>query len=372
MINLQQFTSVLIKNDLGPVIEVPCSYLKDFFNYLWDSKRIQIENPVNEAVAMGLATGSYLSTGKIPIVAIQNSGFMITLNAITSLNQIYEIPVFFMISWRGEEKDAPEHNITGKNLIAYLKTFKIPNQIINEKKYRQQIKELVLQAKKTKKPVAAIIRKNIFESYKSKPDDVSKFEMTRYDAISIIKQKTKNRVIFLSSTGFPTRDSFAAGDTPDFYMVGSMGHTLSTSLGIAANTRKKVIIFDGEGSAFMHLGGFSSFNSLRHKNLIYIILDNERYESTGNQKTCFRSINMLNLAKIFGFPKAFKVVRKKELEKLIEKAVKDNQSYFIQIKLRTGESHPSKRVSDVYTCSQIRDRFMKQFKNTREKWRKKK
>src|SRR3972149_7731474 len=92
MIHPRDFVRQLIKNDLGPVVEVPCSYFKDFLNYLWQSREIEVINPVSENIAIGIASGSYLGSGKIPILAIQNSGFMSTLNALTSLNQIYNIP----------------------------------------------------------------------------------------------------------------------------------------------------------------------------------------------------------------------------------------------------------------------------------------
>ena len=93
MIDSNDFTPHLIRNNLGPVVQVPCSYLKDFLNYLSDTKRVELINPANEALAMGIASGYYLSTGKVPIVAIQNSGLMNTFNALTSLNQMYNIPV---------------------------------------------------------------------------------------------------------------------------------------------------------------------------------------------------------------------------------------------------------------------------------------
>ena len=89
MIHSKDFTTELIKNNLGPVIEVPCSYFKDFLNYLWESKRLEVINPANEALVMGIASGYYLSTGKIPVVAIQNSGFMNTFRSDSGFIKIF-------------------------------------------------------------------------------------------------------------------------------------------------------------------------------------------------------------------------------------------------------------------------------------------
>lgn len=361
MIHPKDFTNALIKNDLGPVVEVPCSYFKDFLNYLWDSKEIEIINPVSEGVASGIASGYYLSTGKIPVLAIQNSGLMNTLNALTSLNQIYDIPLFYMVTWRGEGgvgKDAPEHDITGGDLLKILKTFNLPYEIIDQKKYPAQIKKLKQVALRTKKPVVLIIKKNTFEPFKN-PLKKSRYEMSRMDAIKTIKNTLSKKVAYISSTGFPTRDSFNAKDTPDFYIVGSMGHAFAIALGVSANTNKKVVVLDGDGSSLMHAGGLASFDKKKNKNIIYIVLDNESYESTGGQVTVSANVDFKSLAKAFNFPTYSLVKSKKDLLKIIKIAYKSKNSSFIHIKIRNDEGKESKRVSDVYKMPQVTKRFMK-------------
>ena len=365
MIDARDFTGALIKNNLGPIVEVPCSYLKDFLNYLQDTKKIEVINPVNEAVAMGVASGFYLSTGKIPIVAIQNSGLMNTLNALTSLNQIYDIPVLYLVTWRGEGgkgHDAPEHDITGKNLEKILKTFDLPYEIIEENKFKDQIKKLSQLAKRTKKPVALIIKKNTFQKYMGVSKN-NKYEITRFEAIKIIKETITNS-IFISTTGYPTRDSFAAKDTKDFYIVGSMGHAFSIGLGVSLNTKKKVVILDGDGSSLMHLGGLASFNPKKNRNILYFVLDNESYESTGGQATVSANVDFRLLAKSFGFKNVFKSRTKIEFKKVLDdlRNAKETEAAFIQVKVNNEKKSERERVSDKYTCLQIKDRFMENVK----------
>ena len=98
LVHPKDFTKALLQKQLNPVVQVPCTYFKPFIDYLLDTNAIEVVTPVNEAIAMGIAAGRYLATGNIPIVAIQNSGLMNTLNALTSLQQIYEIPVFYIIT----------------------------------------------------------------------------------------------------------------------------------------------------------------------------------------------------------------------------------------------------------------------------------
>ncbi len=365
MVNTKTFTKILKANLLGPIIEVPCSYLKHLFDYIWDSGVIEIINPVNEALAMGIASGYYISSGKIPIIAIQNSGLLNTLNALTSLNQIYHIPLFYLITWRGEQGkgfDAPEHDLVGANLQNILKVFDIPYQIIDEKKYATQVKKLKNIAEQIHKPVALIVRKNTFIPYKRKSvKNNSDYGMTRYGAISVIKTITRDKALFISSTGFPTRDSYNIYDSPDFYMVGSMGHAFSLALGISPQTHKKIIIFDGDGGALMHLGGLASFDPKKYKNIIYIILDNQKYESTGGQPTVSNKIDFMLLAKAFNFKQRFDINEKLNLKKSILYALKTKNSSFFHICINNTQGDIGRRVSDSYSCVQIKERFMKEF-----------
>jgi len=364
MIDPKDFTEVLIRNKLGPLIEVPCSYFKDFLIYARVSKACEIINPTNEASAVGIASGKYLATGTIPIVAIQNSGLMNTLNALTSLNQIYDIPIFYIVSWRGEGGkgyDAPEHDIIGTNMKEILKTFKIPYQIVNDDKYPQQIRLLSETARETKKPVALIIRQNTFSSFELSVKKAEIYEMSRFDAMKIIKKKLLKKALFLSTTGYTTRDSFAIKDTPDFYMVGSMGHIFSLGLGLAPHTNKRVVIFDGDGSCLMQLGGLASFNPAIHKNILYIVFDNESYESTGGQPSVSGNIDFSYLAKAFKFQNFYQVTTSKELVSFLSQLPNYKGAVFAHIKVR-HDVKAAKRVSDTYSCPQIKKRFMANFK----------
>lgn len=81
---------------------------------------------VREEQAVGLASGAYLS-GQWPAVLMQNSGLGYSLNALTSLNLIYKIPLLLIIGWRGYQgKDAPEHLVMGAHCSRLLEEVGIP------------------------------------------------------------------------------------------------------------------------------------------------------------------------------------------------------------------------------------------------------
>ena len=364
-IHSKAFTQALIDSGLSPVVQVPCSYFKEFIDYLLDTKAMEVISPVNEAVAMGIAAGSYLSTGRIPIVAIQNSGFMNTLNALTSLQQIYSIPVFYIVTWRGEGgkgSDVPAHDVTGTYMENILKTFLLPFEIMDPENYTKQVQALTRKAELTKKPVALVLRKNTFQPYPLKQDE-SPYSMTRFEAMKIVKEKFLDDSILLSGTGYPSRDAYNIRDTPDFYVVGSMGHILSIGLGISPHTRKPVIVLDGDGSCLMHLGGLASFNPKIHKNLVYVVFDNESYESTGGQTTLSPTVDFSKIAQAFHFPKYYLVKDEKALKRSLASIQKSKQSAFLHIKVRKSTDASGPLPTEAYSSEEIKERFTGNFKN---------
>src|SRR3989344_3985072 len=85
-----------------------------------------------EEEEIGIAVGMSLS--KSPsLVFMQNAGFANSLSTITSLVQLYQIPLIFLISWRGYLKnDAPEHTKIGKIQPELLKSLNLKWKILTE------------------------------------------------------------------------------------------------------------------------------------------------------------------------------------------------------------------------------------------------
>jgi len=72
------------------------------------------------------------------LVFMQNAGFANSLSTITSLVQLYKIPLIFLIGWRGYlANDAPEHKKIGKIQPELIKSLKIPSRILNETNWKE-------------------------------------------------------------------------------------------------------------------------------------------------------------------------------------------------------------------------------------------
>lgn len=120
--------------------------------------------------------------------------------------------------------------------------------------------------------------------------------MKRIDAIKKIMENVKEEIV-ISSTGMISRELCAVKDRPrNFYMMGSMGSALAIGLGIALNSKHKVIVISGDGAVLMSLGTLVLHKKLNPKNLIHFILDNNCHSSTGGQLTCSDSIDFSKLA----------------------------------------------------------------------------
>ena len=124
----------LVKNKIKNFIGVPDSTMKYFIDQGFKHKKVLITTREEEAI--GIASGFALSKSN-SLVFMQNAGFANSISTITSLIQLYEIPLVFFIGWRGYlKKDAPEHMKIGKIQPNLLKILDLPSKIITDKNWK--------------------------------------------------------------------------------------------------------------------------------------------------------------------------------------------------------------------------------------------
>lgn len=101
---------------------VPCGVLRHIIKNFEDDAKILHILANRESEAVGLVAGAYFA-GKTPIIYMQNSGLFVASNDIASLLIPYEIPIFFVVSYRGcEGEDAVQHFVTGRATEALIKS----------------------------------------------------------------------------------------------------------------------------------------------------------------------------------------------------------------------------------------------------------
>ncbi len=160
MVTAEEFVEYLKEKGLTFVSGVPCSILKPILHKILEDKEIEYIPAVRENSALGVASGAYLA-GKSSAVLIQNSGLGNVVNALTSFNLIYKIPVLLFVTWRGYEgNDAPEHIIMGAKMLPLLDTLEIPYCVLGSN-FRDDIDWAIGTMKTESIPVAVVIRRDI-------------------------------------------------------------------------------------------------------------------------------------------------------------------------------------------------------------------
>lgn len=180
--------------------------------------------------------------------------------------------------------------------------------------------------------------------------------MKRFEAIKIILNLLDKKDLAFFSTGMICREAFYLKDRPaNFYMLGSMGLISAFSLGVGCVCRdKKIIIFDGDGSAFMGLGSLAMISRSNLDNIIHIVLDNGVYGSTGNQRCISSEIDLSNIAKALGYKDVQCIADKAMLKKHFIEAKRKKGPVFILAQVDTAETKAG-RIS--LAPQQIKKRF---------------
>ena len=132
MIKVEALINLLKKNKSNFYSGVPDSVLKEFSSSLKNNKKHIIAT--NEGSAVSIGIGQYLSTKKVPVIYMQNSGLSNALNPLISIahKKVYSIPLILIIGWRGSPrvKDEPQHNVKGKITLQLLKLLGIKYTIL--------------------------------------------------------------------------------------------------------------------------------------------------------------------------------------------------------------------------------------------------
>lgn len=328
---------------------VPDSLLKDFCGYVSD--HTENNNHIitaNEGAAIALAAGYHIATGNIPLVYMQNSGLGNMVNPILSLadKEVYSIPMILIIGWRGEPgiKDEPQHIKQGRVQNCMLDSMEIPYRILDSSQidlsgFMDEIIDLV---KKHHAPVAIVVRKSSFSSYKLKNETKTDFEMNRETAIKYILDSITNCALVVSTTGKLSREVFEyrtckkQGHQNDFLTVGSMGHCSQIALGIALKCQKKVVCLDGDGAAIMHMGSMAIIGQNAPTNFIHILINNGSHDSVGGQPTVGFYIDFPKIALACGYKKAISVNIADDLKSMLIDIKNEVGPVFLEVKVNRG------------------------------------
>ena len=110
--------------------------------------------------------------------------------------------------------------------------------------------------------------------------------MRRIDALNAVYSRLDDRIV-VTIMGAVAAELQSIGHRPNFfYLQHAMGLASSMGLGIAlSRPERQVIVFDGDGSILMNLGGLTTLARYRPRNLVHVVFDNESLLSVGGFPT---------------------------------------------------------------------------------------
>ncbi len=110
--------------------------------------------------------------------------------------------------------------------------------------------------------------------------------MLRIDALKEIYAELEDCIV-VTIMGAVAAELQSIGHRPNFfYLQHAMGLASSLGLGIAlSRPGLQVVVFDGDGSLLMNLGGLTTLGRYRPRNLVHVVFDNESLLSVGGFPT---------------------------------------------------------------------------------------
>jgi len=141
--------------------------------------------------------------------------------------------------------------------------------------------------------------------------------MRRLDCLRAVYDRLGDSAV-VTIMGAVAAELQSIGHRPNFfYLQHAMGLASSVGLGIAlSKPAVPVVVFDGDGSLLMNLGGLSTLARYRPANLVHVVFDNESLLSVGGFPTATGTCTRLaEVAAAAGVPRTACATTIDEFEK---------------------------------------------------------
>lgn len=286
-----------------------------------------------EEEGVGICAGASLAGARGGMI-IQSSGVGNIINALCSLTKFYQFPLPILVSWRGvyDEKIAAQIPM-GKYLPKLLDALEIGHTEVVEQESLSTVED-VLENVYEKNTIHVFllnpriwsenIRKFGFAERKDVKEQQHRIgkvhpALTRFQLIRAAAPYLEGKAV-VCNLGYPCKELYhLKHQKSNFYMLGSMGLASAVGLGIALNTKKEVVVVEGDGSILMNPSTLATVALAAPKNFTLLVVDNGVYGSTGNQPTAANGYADLELAaRGFGIKNTYKVATDGQLRKVFE------------------------------------------------------
>ena len=186
----------------------------------------------------------------------------------------------------------------------------------------------------------------------------------RLDALQAVYSRLENRIV-VTIMGAVAAELQSIGHRPNFfYLQHAMGLASSMGLGIAlSRPERQVVVFDGDGSILMNLGGLTTLARYRPRNLVHVVFDNESLLSVGGFPTATATgSDIAGIAAAAGVPRTATARALGEFTRAFDEALAADELTTIVAKVEAVG--PSAYVTGL-SLLENRFEFQKYLKSTR-------
>jgi sulfopyruvate decarboxylase subunit beta len=349
----EEVAALLKRAGVELVLTLPCDKVKGLHHLLaGEFRHVPL---TREEEGVGIAAGAALC-GLKPAMLVQTSGVGNMLNALASLTQLYRLPLFILISWRGVYKEEiVAQKPMGRYVPRLLKALEIEFVEVGERAEVSKIADVAEAAFEEERVTAALLSPKVWEGSRLRAQgaDGERREVaarsfaleeavaryTRFEMLAGIREELRGRVV-VSNLGVPSKELYhVLHQRSNFYMLGSMGMATPLGLGIALGTQKEVVVIDGDGSLLMNAGCLATVAEVEPRNLTILAMDNGAYGSTGNQPTAaLRSADLAMLARAMGVRSVF---RASEPAQVVRAMHRGKAPRFVHVVVKPGNAKVS-------------------------------
>jgi sulfopyruvate decarboxylase subunit beta len=178
--------------------------------------------------------------------------------------------------------------------------------------------------------------------------------MTRLECLTAIYSELADRVV-ITIMGATAAELQSLGHRDNFfYLQHAMGLASSMGLGVAlVRPDRQIVVFDGDGSILMNLGGFTTLARYRPTNLVHVVFDNESLLSVGGFPTATSTgSDLAGIARAAGVPRTATVETVEAFAQSFKDALSAGELSTIVAKVEAVG--PSRYVTDL---SLLENRF---------------
>ena len=171
--------------------------------------------------------------------------------------------------------------------------------------------------------------------------------MRRVDALEAIYGQLEDAIV-VTIMGAVAAELQSIRHPPKFfYQQQAMGLASSMGLGVALTRPElSVVVFDGDGSILMNLGGLTTLARYRPTNLVHVVFDNESLLSVGGFPTATSTgSDIAGMAKAAGIPRTATVTTLEDFTAAFDDALAAKELTTIVVKVEA--KGPAGFVTDL-------------------------